>query len=54
MDYEIKVTLTYNKKTRIETLILRWFDSQATVFEEPLERIANVLSYQQRNNLFHG
>lgn len=50
MDYEIKVTLTYNEITKNETLILRWFDSQATVFEEPLERIANVLSYQQRNN----
>lgn len=48
MDYEIKVTLTYNKKTRTETLVLRWFDSQASVFEEPLERIANVLSHQQK------
>lgn len=54
MDYEIKVTLTCNKKTKLETLILRWFDSQATVFEEPIERIANCLAYQQKRNLFHG
>lgn len=53
MDYDIKVTLKYNEKTRIETLVLRWFDSQATVFEEPLERIANVLS-NQRMRSFNG
>lgn len=50
MDYELKLTLTYNEKTRTETLVLRWFDSQATVFEEPLERIANCLTYQQKRN----
>lgn len=46
LDYEIKVKLSYGKNTKTETLVLRWFDSQATVFTEPLERIANLLSYK--------
>lgn len=46
MDYQINITISYNKRKTTHKLILRWFDSQATVFEEPLERIANAL----RNN----
>lgn len=46
MDYQINVTISYNKRKTTHKLILRWFDSQATVFEEPLESIANTL----RNN----
>lgn len=46
MDYQINITISYNKRKTTYKLILRWFDSQATVFDEPLERIAIAL----RNN----
>lgn len=54
MDYEIKVKLSYNKNKKTETLVLRWFDSQASVFYEPIERIANLLSIKHENNIFNG
>lgn len=44
MDYLIEVKVSYNNHKSVYKLKLRWFDSQATVFEEPLERIANTIS----------
>lgn len=48
MDYEINIRISYNKRSETQKLVLRWFDSQATVFHEPLDRIANALNKDSR------